>query len=252
MPASHPTRTRAATRAGGDARPSAGREGTHGGPHADGPQRLDLDATFVIGLRDLGRRPGNALPVHRHGPLADRLGLEMIAVEKGTDVDADLLLQSASEGVLVTGTVRAAADGECGRCLGPVHETVTADVTELFAYPASLTEQTSDEDEIYRVGVTRDGNDAIDVEPVLRDAIVLALPLTPLCRPDCEGLCVECGEPLADLPADHHHDRLDPRFAGLAALRDTLGSEPPADAAGPAGTAGLPDPSHRTAPNTEE
>ena len=152
----------------------------------------------------------------------------MIAVERGTDVDADLLLQSASEGVLVTGTVTAPATGECARCLGPVETAISAEVLELYAYPASLTEQTSDEDEVYRVGVTRDGNDAVDVEPVLRDAIVLALPLTPLCRPDCPGLCVDCGEPLADLPADHSHEQLDPRFGRLAELRDTLTSDPSA------------------------
>lgn len=217
MPAHQHATTRSATRGAGSGRAAGSASSLH-----DGPERLDLDATFVIGLRELGRRAGNALPVHRVGPLADRLGLEMIAVEQGTDVDADLLLQSASEGVLVTGTVTAAATGECGRCLGPVETRVDSDVMELFAYPASLTEQTSDEDEVYRVGVTRDGNDAIDVEPVLRDAIVLALPLTPLCRPDCEGLCVDCGEPLADLPDDHHHELLDPRFARLAELRDTL------------------------------
>ena len=205
--------TRSASRGAGHGRAAAG--------HAE-PERLDLDATFVIGLRELGRRAGNALPVHRAGALSERIGLEMIAVEPGDEVDADLLLQSASEGVLVTGTVTAHATGECGRCLGPVDTVVTADVMELFAYPASLTEQTSDEDEVYRVGVTRDGNDALDVEPVLRDAIVLALPLTPLCTPDCAGLCVECGERLADLPADHHHEQLDPRFARLAHLRETL------------------------------
>lgn len=227
MPAHQHATTRSASRGTGSGRVPVSASSRGAGAGHDGPERLDLGSTFVIGLRELGRRPGNAQPVHRVGPLAERLGLEMIAVEAGTDVDADLLLQSASEGVLVTGTVSAPATGECGRCLGPVETVVTADVMELYAYPASLTEQTSDEDEVYRVGVTRDGNDAVDVEPVLRDAIVLALPLTPLCRPDCEGLCVDCGEPLADLPADHSHELLDPRFARLAELRDTLTTDEP-------------------------
>ena len=83
-------------------------------------------------------------------------------------------------------------------------------VTELFAYPDSATEQTSEEDEVsHLVG------DMLDLEPVVRDALVLDLPLSPLCREDCRGLCAGCGERLDDLPDDHSHTTTDPRWAAL-------------------------------------
>jgi uncharacterized protein len=84
-------------------------------------------------------------------------------------------------------------------------------VVELFAYPDSSTDRTTDEDEVERIE-----GDLINLEPVVRDAIVLGLPITPLCRPDCAGLCPNCGQRLGDLAPDHTHEMLDPRWAALA------------------------------------
>ena len=58
---------------------------------------------------------------------------------------------------------------------------------------------------------------------MVRDAVVLALPLAPVCTDNCSGLCVDCGQRLDDLPPDHTHDVLDPRWAGLA---DRFASSP--------------------------
>jgi len=63
--------------------------------------------------------------------------------------------------------------------------------------------------------------DLFDLEPAVRDAVVLMLPANPVCRPDCPGLCVECGAHLADLPADHSHEVVDPRWAALQQLSKT-------------------------------
>ena len=68
-------------------------------------------------------------------------------------------------------------------------------------------------------------DDHIDLEPILRDAVVSGLPFRPLCRPDCPGLCSECGEPWDNLPDDHTHEKLDPRFDALAALQDQLAGD---------------------------
>jgi uncharacterized protein len=143
-------------------------------------------------------------------PAPEDLGGELIGVPAGTDVDLDLRLESVMEGVLVSGTATASLSGECGRCLESVDDTLTVDLQELFAYAEGEAE---DEDVSYMEG------DLLDLEPVLRDAVVLALPLTPLCSEDCRGLCVECGERLDDLPDDHGHDAPDPRWA---ALQDAL------------------------------
>nr|WP_169823250.1 YceD family protein [Aldersonia kunmingensis] len=141
-----------------------------------------------------------------------RIGLDLIAIPEGAQVDLDLTLQSVSEGVLVSGEVNAPLEGECVRCLEPFEDLLTLSLTELFAYPDSTTEQTTEEDEIPRVV-----DDHIDLEPVIIDAVGLALPLQPLCSPDCLGLCSECGVRLAIAGSDHRHETMDPRWAGLAA-----------------------------------
>ncbi len=140
----------------------------------------------------------------------------MVGVPAGAPLHLDLRLESVIEGVLVTGTVSAPVTGECARCLGPVTDEVVADVQELFAYPDSLTEETTSEDEVSRL----DG-DYLDLEPVARDAVVLALPLIPLCREDCLGLCATCGERLDELPAGHSHDQVDLRWAALQQYDDS-------------------------------
>jgi uncharacterized protein len=166
---------------------------------------------FVFDLRELGRRAGSLREYRRSVPAPAGLGLDLIGVPEGAPLTLDLRLESVTEGVLVTGTVAGPLTGQCGRCLEPVSDDLTVDVMELFAYADSATDETTEEDEVHRV----DG-ELIDVEPVVRDAVVLALPWTPLCRPDCAGLCPDCGQRLDDLPAGHAHQVIDPRWAALA------------------------------------
>lgn len=170
---------------------------------------------FVFDLRELGRRPGSMREYRRDVPAAAAIGLELIGVLEGAPLELDLRLESVIEGVLVTGTVSAPLTGQCGRCLEPITDEVVGEICELFAYVNSATDSTTDEDEVHRV----DG-DIVDVEPVVHEAVVLGLPLTPLCGPDCSGLCPDCGQRLDDLPSGHTHERLDPRWAKLAAFTD--------------------------------
>jgi uncharacterized protein len=149
--------------------------------------------------------------VERSVPAPKDLGLELIGVPPGAELDLRLRLESVSEGVLVSGTVTAPLQGECGRCLRPISDTIDVEIQELFAYAHSTTDETTDEDEVGRLQ-----GDLIDLEPVLRDAVVLALPANPVCREDCPGLCPGCGVPLDELPADHGHAQLDPRWAALS------------------------------------
>jgi uncharacterized protein len=178
--------------------------------------RLDHRNPLVLDTRELGRRAGSMRTVRFPAPAPADLGVELIGVPTGSEIDLDLRLESVMEGVLVSGTAAVQLAGECGRCLEPVTETLTVDLQELFAYPDSTTDDTTDEDETARME-----GDFLDLEPTLRDAVVLALPLTPLCREDCAGLCADCGERLDDLPEDHTHDAPDPRWSGLQDLIDT-------------------------------
>jgi uncharacterized protein len=128
-------------------------------------------------------------------------------------------LESVSEGVLVTGTVSAPTSGQCARCLSPITGHVEIDLTELFAYPDSATDETTDSDEVARVGVGALAN-TLDLEQPIVDGVGLALPFAPLCGPDCAGLCPECGVPLATAEPGHQHEQIDPRWAKLTTMLD--------------------------------
>jgi len=173
-------------------------------------RRLDARNPLVLDTRDLGRRPGSMRVVQRRAPAPTVLGLDIVRVPEGAPLELDLRMESVTEGVLVTGTVTTSFVGECGRCLDPISDLVRGDVVELFAYPDSITDTTSERDEIHRIEA-----DLIDLEPVVRDVVVLGLPSTPLCRSDCAGLCPECGQRREDLGAGHSHEVIDPRWAAL-------------------------------------
>ena len=168
--------------------------------------RLDPRQPLVVDTRELGRRPGSMRTLQLSVPAPEHLGGELIGVPVGTDVELDLRLESVVEGVLVSGTATAPLSGECGRCLEPVTDTVAVDLQELFAYADS-----DDQDE----DVSLMEGDLLDLEPVLRDAVVLDLPFQPLCRPDCTGLCPRCGANLNDEPDHEHGADNDPRWDAL-------------------------------------
>jgi uncharacterized protein len=167
---------------------------------------------WKVDLRELGRRAGSMSEFDKTLPARPGWGVEMIGVPEGAPVHLHLRLESVMEGVLVSGTIDVPVTGQCARCLEPVEDTFELDVQELYAYEGSTTEATSGEDEVRRVE-----GDLLDLAPLVRDTVVLTLPLSPTCTPDCAGLCVDCGERLDDLPADHSHEVVDPRWAGLAA-----------------------------------
>jgi uncharacterized protein len=185
--------------------------------HANVAAHRQPRSPLVLDISRLHRRPGSMITVHETVPSPARIGLDLIAIEEGAPLDLDLRIESVSEGVLVTGTVSAPTAGECARCLTPITGDVSIDLTELFAYPDSTTDETTDADELGRV-IREGGADSVDLEQPIVDAVGLALPFAPLCTPDCAGLCPDCGVALATAEPGHHHELLDPRWAKLAAL----------------------------------
>ena len=168
---------------------------------------------LVLDVSRLGRRPGSMLEIRHSVPSPARIGLDLIAIDEGSPLDLDVRVESVSEGVLVSGTVHAATRGECSRCLGPVSGEVDIVLTELFAYPDSLTESTTDDDEVGHVI-----DHTVDLEQPIVDAVGLALPFVPVCAEDCPGLCPHCGVALSSAEPGHHHDVIDPRWAKLATI----------------------------------
>jgi len=143
----------------------------------------------------------------------------LIAVPPGSEIEFDLRLESVIDGVLVTGSALLTVAGECSRCLEPLSFDTEVDLQELFEYPATDSrgrqiENGTDDDEQPKLD-----DDLLDLDPVIRDAVLLAMPLAPLCQPECVGLCITCGENLNDVP-DHAHEEIDPRWATLANLKD--------------------------------
>lgn len=167
------------------------------------------DSALVLDTRQLERRPGQMRRYHVDAPAPDDLGTVVLAVEAGSPVTIDLRLESVAEGIVATGTASARVHGECVRCLIEIAADQTVDFQELYVYP----ESDAEEDEALRL----DGDD-LDLEPAVRDALVLALPFQPCCRPDCPGLCPRCGARLADHPDHHHDDEVDPRWSALGDL----------------------------------
>ena len=175
-------------------------------------------------MRQLGRQAGSALTQTRTVPAPDDLRLELIGVPAGADVPLEVRFEAVSEGVLATGTATVPLAGECARCLAPLTSSVTVGFQELYLYAESRhdkhdkhdDQEEQDAGELYHL----DG-DLLDLEPAFRDAVVLALPMSPLCREDCPGLCAECGVPLADAGSGHRHDAaVDPRWAALQQLSE--------------------------------
>ena len=176
-------------------------------------QRLDPRNPLILDTRELGRRPGSMRPVQLSVPAPEGLGIvDLVGVPVGAALELDLRLESVMDGVLVSGVVSAPVSGECGRCLGPVSHPLAVRIQELYVYPEASTSHDEDDEVLALVG------DHLDLTPALRDAVVLALPLTPLCQEDCQGLCITCGERLDDLPEDHSHDTTDSRWGALAGL----------------------------------
>ncbi|MET9595771.1 DUF177 domain-containing protein [Streptomyces sp. NPDC006516] len=188
---------------------------------------LDHRSPLVFDTRELGRRPGAMKRLTRTAEAPKDLGIDgVIGVPENAPLALDLRLESVMEGVLVTGTARATAEGECVRCLEPLTLEVEADFQEMFSYPDAddrnrsrtadpVDDAEDDEDRFFLE------DDSFDLEPVLRDAVVLALPLQPVCKETCAGLCSECGIRLDENPG-HHHDVADIRWAALQGLAETV------------------------------
>lgn len=183
--------------------------------------RRSPSSPWVIGIRELDRRPGSMRTYERIVPAPAGFGLEVIGIPEGRPIGLELRFESATEGVFASGSARVDVVGECARCLGPIAFPLRVSLGEFFAYPDSATEATTDPDEVSRVV-----EETVDTEEMVRDAVLLALPLAPLCRPDCRGLYPECGDRWADLGTGHSHETIDPRWA---ALRGRLTTDTDAD-----------------------
>lgn len=174
---------------------------------------------YTVGVRDLINRPGEMREHSFDFTVPSRFGEGLLAVTEGTEMHADVRLESVHEGILVTAEVETTAEGECGRCLRDMSQPVEVEFQELFAYSGSEASE-------YEVL-----HDHVDLESLVRDAVVLSLPFQPVCTPDCPGLDPETGERREGRPEPESREASDPRWAALAefAPRPGAGTSDAAD-----------------------
>ncbi|MEY3531060.1 MAG: hypothetical protein RLY68_62 [Actinomycetota bacterium] len=177
-------------------------------------RKLDARDPLVLDVHELPRRAGESKKIDITSKLPNPLSNGPVIVPAESEVDLELLLEAVVDGVLVTGEVFLEVLAECSRCLDPVKYEIDAQVTDLYVYEDK--EITSDEeaDEIRKMQ-----GDLIDLEPALIDAVVLELPIRPLCNDDCLGLCAQCGIRLEEDP-EHKHEILDLRWSKLSQLKE--------------------------------
>jgi uncharacterized protein len=167
----------------------------------------DLRGDFVVDVQRLKKVPGSVIHEARTGRIS---GLRVLDVTVPDDQDITVAadLSWAQEDVVVTAHVRTRWVAECRRCLKPASGEIVADVREVY-------EPTSDQEETYALVGAQ-----VDLEPLVRDAVLLGLPAAPLCEEGCQGLCPTCGTDLNDGPCGCESTPADPRWAALDALRD--------------------------------
>jgi len=168
---------------------------------------------YAVAVFDLMHRPGEMREKTLEVVESVGYGNAVIGVKPGTTVRVDARLESLHDGVLVSADVQGVAEGECVRCLVEVILPIEVEFQELFAYSF---------DEAFDYTVQEDH---VDLEPVVRDAVVLSLPFQPVCQEDCLGLCSQCGVRLLDNPGHKHEAPVDPRWAALEGLSVSAESE---------------------------
>ncbi len=183
-------------------------------------KHLNPKAPLVVDTHELGRSPGSMRESQRTVEAPHPIGIDVISIPEGAPIDLAIRLEAVAEGVLISVQAVAQALGECVRCLDPVTVPLDLRFQELYRYQVdprnaanrSRAEDLDDEDQLPSLV-----GELADLEPALVDAAVLELPFQPHCRPDCPGLCPECGMRLAENPG-HHHEPMDARWRALTDL----------------------------------
>ncbi|KFI88694.1 hypothetical protein BSAE_0020 [Bifidobacterium pullorum subsp. saeculare DSM 6531 = LMG 14934] len=191
------------------------------------------DSQWAVSVAQVASRPGQSKPIDTVFPAPSGIGDDIVGVREGADVRVVGSFDSIVDGLVFTGRIEAPLTAECTRCLKPIDPDWTVNATLFFPYDApgaddgrgtGEVEIIAGEDEAEDVYPLSSDGAFADMESPLRDTLVEALPLQPLCKEDCLGLCPQCGVDLNEDP-DHHHDVTDIRFAALEQFKARLEAE---------------------------
>ena len=194
------------------------------------------EGAFLLNTHELPRRAGEMKEYQLDIDAPFRIGVPLIGIPEGDLIELDVRCESVTEGILVTADIFSVAIGECIRCLDPIELDVDRRIQELYRYEPTddkgrkshgrnskgKEEEIDDLDEEELLYVE---GEQINLELPILDAVILALPVNPLCDEDCLGLCPDCGEKWENLPEDHQHEVIDARWAGLSGLATEGGAD---------------------------
>jgi uncharacterized protein len=187
------------------------------------------EGAFILNIHELPRRAGEMREYQLDIDAPFRMGIPLIAVPEGDLIELDIRCESVTEGVLITADIFAVAMGECIRCLDPVELEIDRKIQELYRYQATddkgkrlrkseKRREEESEGDLDEVDILYVEAEQANLEIPILDAIILSLPVNPLCDEECLGLCPDCGEKWERLPENHSHEAVDIRWAGLADL----------------------------------
>lgn len=174
----------------------------------------------VLDITALPTEANHERSYHLNLVAPDDLATVVMGVPEGSDIPVDITVRSLNDGVLFEADATVHVKSQCVRCLDPIEFENPVHVSEMFFTPEAIAAMREEHGEEGVEDLKVLESDIIELEPLLRDTIVPGFPFQPVCDPDCEGLCDVCGEKWRDLPEDHEHDLVDPRFAKLAGFFD--------------------------------
>lgn len=186
------------------------------------------DSSWAVSVAQVAARAGRSKHVDQDFPAPSGIGDQVVGIREGDPVQVTGSFESMVDGLIFTAHISAPLRAECTRCLKPIERGIGVDPVVFFPYETPEPEQTTGKAEI--IAGEEEGGDTYplaeggafaDLEALLRDNLAEALPLQPLCRPDCRGLCPQCGIDLNEHP-DHHHVVLDDRWDALKGLKAKL------------------------------
>ena len=169
------------------------------------------DPQLIVNVVDLRRKLASRQRVHVLTPAGADLVVGDASVPEGGEITVDVQLESLSDGIIVTGTVSSPWLAVCRRCLGPATGSLTVEVRELYQVRPSVDDAFAFE------------GDLLDLAPLVREALMLDLPVAPVCRPDCLGLCPVCGLDRNETACSCENEPTDPRWSALEGLAARLG-----------------------------
>lgn len=180
---------------------------------------------LVLSLREQPVEPGARRELQIDWTVPQGWETEVLRLVPGSLIPLDVTMTTIDGGVVVEIRGTATLVGQCVRCLDPIELEQGVDTTEVFVYDDTRRQLKKPTDDIETEGDDMDSallieRESVDLEPVLRDAILAEAPLQPVCSEDCLGICVHCGILLRDAEPGHKHEFLDPRFAALEGFFD--------------------------------